>query len=106
VADLLERGHYSTRLHGVAARANIEINVRAWQAQLLEQQAVHTIVVMLASMDKELREQIRMFGECGDDGRHLYQIGPRADDVDNLMSACRPRELPLLSKDVDKPICA
>ena len=39
---------------------------------------------MLASMDEELREQIRMFGECGDDRRHLYQIRPRSYDVDDL----------------------
>src|SRR5262249_353233 len=58
----------------------------------LEQQAAHVLIVMLPGMDENLCEQIRMFGECGDDRRHLYQIGPRTDDVDDLhvcLSAAR-----------------
>ena len=70
---------------------------RGGQAQLLKKQAAHALVIVLASMDEELREQIRMFGECGDDRRHLHQVGPRADDVDDLhvrLSAARIAVVP------------
>src|SRR5262245_33259422 len=68
--------------------ADLKVHIRPRQIEIIKEQAAHPFVIMLASMDEELVERFRMFGERGDNGCHLDQIGSRADDVDDLHRQC------------------
>ena len=87
-ANLLEGGHDLARLHGVAGGADLEVDVRAGKAKLPEKHAVHALVIMLPGVHEELGETLRVFAERGDERRHLHEIGPRPDDVEDLHVRC------------------
>jgi hypothetical protein len=81
--DALERLHDLGRLHGVARRADLEIDVRFRDAQLLEEQLAHRLVVVLAGVDQE-RLDGRMAGVRRHQRCDLDQIRSCPDHVDDL----------------------
>ena len=79
----LEPLHDFSRLHGVRARADFQIDIRARNAELLEKQLAHPLVVVLARVD-EPRRYIWPAGNLPHQGRHLHKVGPRPGDDNKL----------------------
>ena len=84
----LDLHHHLRGLLRVRAAARSEVHVRLGHAQILEEDVGHLRVVMLAGVDQHLPHALAL-AQLGEDGRHLHEIGPGADDVKDLHPAKR-----------------
>jgi len=98
----LEPPHHFGGLCGVAARADIEIDVRARQAEVGEKPAAHVLVIVLAGVHEQRRHARPVRRQRTQDRRHLHEIRSRADDADHRPHSGRIRFIAhlLFSSDV------
>src|SRR5207248_7754333 len=66
--------HHLCRLYGMRGGTDLEIDIRAWKAKVLEQSVVQQRVVMLPRMDEHRRGQARMVAEGAQQRRHLHVV--------------------------------
>jgi hypothetical protein len=64
----------------MAAGANIQVDVRFWNAERREKRGRHCLVVVLAGVDNDLLDTGGNTGAVH--GGKLRKIWPRADDVE------------------------
>ena len=70
-------------LLGVAARADLEVDVGLGHAEIGEERRrLMRCVVVLTGVDQELAERVRRAVHAPDDRRHLHEVRTRADDID------------------------
>ena len=78
----LEGFHNLRRLHGVASRTHFQVEVRLGNAQVMEEEPAHVLVIVLTRVNQQrlngLVSTIR-----GHQRRDLHEVGTRPDDVQN-----------------------
>ena len=79
--DLLEALERAGSLRAVRARADAEQVSGRRNAQLVEQHVGHLAVVVLPRVDADVPPLGKPRAERMLHGRHLHEVGPRADDV-------------------------
>ena len=80
----LEPHHHRGGLLGVRCRSRRRGRVRPREPELLEEDAGHRAVVVLAGVDEALRRSTGRRRSARDDRRDLHEVRPRADDVEDL----------------------
>ena len=80
----LEGEHDASRLLGMAAGADLEVEVGTRQAEIAKESVRHRLVVVLPGVDEHLRDFVRALPDLVDERRDLHEVRPRADDVQKL----------------------
>ena len=83
--DRLEALHHPSGLHRVRSRSDAENVIGLADAELLEEDPRHRVVVVLSRVDQRVPDRPRASGERGDDRRGLHEVGTRADDRDHVV---------------------
>ena len=77
------------RLLSVRARADAQHVIRLGHAELGEEDIRHRFVVVLARVDDDVPVLPEPLAAGRDDRRHLHEVRPRADDVDETGQLAR-----------------
>ena len=92
------------RLLGLRAASDAEVPIRPGQAELLEEDASHLLVVVLAGVQEPLRDAL-MGAKRLHDGGDLHEVRPGADDVEDVEDLHEPAPCPTSCRDVKPGAC-
>ena len=77
-ANLLVRTHDSGSLLGVRSTANAQLEVGAWDAELVKKDVAHLDVVMLSCVNQRRRKQLSSLRHRTQDRRNLHEVWSRS----------------------------
>ena len=83
-----EAFHYLSGLDGMTAGADLEIDIRLGDIQLVKEELAHVLIVVLPGVNEQSFE-VAVFVERTHDRCDLHKVGPRPADADDL-SHCIP----------------
>ena len=97
-----ESTHDLGGLHRVAARPDIEIQIRKRQPEVGEELPAHALVVMLSGVHQQRGQRRDVTRQRAQDRRHFHEIGPGTDHAHHWRHGAFSRTLThlLLSSDV------
>ena len=90
VERLVERGHDARRLHGVARRAHLEMEVGLGNLEVAEELRRHVVVVVLPGVDQSQLDVWDVPGGMDDRG-DFHEIGPGTGDNLNFHEDGHPK---------------
>ena len=83
-ADLFELDHDPGGLLGMGTATHFQIDIGLGHAEVVEEGFAHLLVVVLAGVDEEVLDFVRVSVHGLDDRGHFHEVGAGADDVEDF----------------------